>query len=256
MTVTQTFFFGVTNMATRNLILISGGPGIFDGKDPALHDTSWSNFIDCPLLLSKNALLVPSSDEQVWWFVFKKAYEDRWADDLKRPGGKNAVQNIKNKKMSSYVDLISSRAKEKSWSLSWLTNAANFWAKLDTFKDPISRVFYWGHARDDLWLGLTHLSNHEAASPPNEAIIQCSDIATHNKLKPKFQKGAPTRLHRFVGCNTTAFAKEWAKIFEVYAEGVTNKVDFSTIFDTKGEPSLSPGATRSVNAPSGGASAH
>ena len=114
LTVTQTFFFGVTNMATRNLILISGGPGIFDGKDPALHDTSWSNFIDCPLLLSKNALLVPSSDEQVWWFVFKKAYEDRWADDLKRPGGKNAVQNIKNKKMSSYVDLISSRAKEKS----------------------------------------------------------------------------------------------------------------------------------------------
>ena len=46
------------------------------------------------------------------------------------------------------------------------------------------------------------------------------------------------RAHRFVGCNTAAFASEWSRVFGVAAEGVEGKVDFSGIHATGGDPTL------------------
>jgi hypothetical protein len=232
-------------MSTRNLILISGGPSVFDPGDREHHDRSWSNFVDCPLLLSKKPQWI-ERDESVFWFIYKPSYVARWQDDVAKR--RESTTKITGKGFSSYEALLTTRASEKGWKLKWIESAADFWSRLRTFNDPISRVFYWGHARNDLWLSLNH-QNHVACEPEEKAVLRSSSITANQLLKPKFQKGDPSRLHRFVGCNTMTFAREWARVFGVFAEGVTGKVDFESIFDLGGEAKLSPGATRSVSRP-------
>lgn len=231
----------------RNFILLSGGPGIWDSLDPEDHDRSWSNFVDCPLLLSNNGTpptLPVEADEEIWWFVFKPAYVARWnADKLRTDSaGKAAVKAVEDAGFASYVALIEDRASARGWNLRWLTISGDFWTKLNTFQDPVARVYYWGHARNDLWLSVDHNASHDAIQPPTNQVIAVTDITAHSALAGKFQAGASTRYHRFVGCNTAAFAEKWHSVFHGYTEGIDGKIDFASIHTTGGEPSLSPGA--------------
>ncbi len=237
----------------RNFIMISGGPGLYDDRDVE-HDKSWANYVTPPLLLTDTAAKRKSfsaSDEEIWWFIYKPAYVSRWADDLKAK--RSATKAVKAKGFSSYVDLLEARAKRRGWNLRWLTSADNLWAKLKTFSNPISRVWYWGHARDDLWLTLAHSSASVAVSPDADAIITTSSITAHSSLKKHFQSGSSARVHRFVGCNTVAFAQTWATTFGVWAEGFEGKVDFSGIHASGGEPSLVGSATSKRYSSSGSA---
>ena len=221
----------------RNFILLSGGPGPFDNRDVE-HDASWANYVTPPLLLSldSSSKLKPfwEKDEDVWWFVYKPAYEARWTDDVKKK--RSSVKEVKDKGFSSYMDMIEKRATDRGWKLSWLKKADDFWSKLKTFKNPISRVWYWGHARDDLWLSVDHSASGTAVAPSSDDIIETTDIDA--KLKKRFQKGAASRVHRFVGCNTMAFATAWAKAYDVWAEGIEEKVSFVSLSKTGGEPCL------------------
>ncbi len=223
----------------RNFILISGGPGLFDDRDVE-HDKSWANYVTPPLLMTdteEKRKKFAQDDEEVWWFVYKPAYESRWDDDLKQ--GRKSTKEVKDKGFTSYVNLIEKRAKDRDWNLRWLNAADDLWKKLKTFsKGSISRVWYWGHARDDLWLSLGHSSASEAIAPESHEIILVSSIDGNKKLRDRFQKGNSKRIHRFVGCNTSAFAQAWSKAFKVWTEGVEEKVDFADIHKTGGEPSL------------------
>ncbi len=225
----------------RNFVLISGGPGPYDNRDIE-HDQSWANYVTPPLLLTytpaeRKAFV--EEDEEVWWFVYKPAYERRWTDDSSSPlaARKKAVKQVKDRGFTSYVDLIEGRAKERGWKLRWLNEADDLWKKLKTFsKRSISRVWYWGHARDDLWLSVQHDSAGVAVSPDADEIIEISSI--DNTLKNRFRKGDVDRMNRFVGCNTAKFAEAWSKAFDVWSEGVTGKVNFASIHTTGGEPCL------------------
>lgn len=223
----------------RNFILISGGPGLFDDRDVE-HDKSWANYVTPPLLMTdtkEKRKKFAQDDEEVWWFVYKPAYESRWDDDLKQ--GRKSTKEVKDKGFTSYVNLIEKRAKDRDWNLRWLNAADDLWKKLKTFsKGSISRVWYWGHARDDLWLSLGHSSASEAIAPESHEIILVSSIDGNKKIRDRFQKGNSKRIHRFVGCNTSAFAQAWSKAFKVWTEGVEEKVDFADIHKTGGEPSL------------------
>ncbi len=229
---------------TRNFIMISGGPGDFVAEDPE-HDRSWSNFVDCPLLLAANNKLPVAGDEEVWWFVYKPAFEARWTKDRTSadPERKAAAQKILDVGSNSYVDHMEKKASAKGWKLRWLLVNDDLWTKLNTFNDKISKVYFWGHAKDDLWLTLDH-SGATAVQPPDAAVITAAAVASHTGLQNKFQSGDATRVHRFIGCNTKAFAEKWSQTFKVHAEGVDGKVDFKTIFANHGEPSLSTGASR------------
>jgi hypothetical protein len=228
----------------RNFIMISGGPGDFVAADPD-HDRSWSNYVDCPLLLAANNKLPVAADEEVWWFIYKPAFEARWTNDKTSsdPERKAAAQKVIDAGSTSYVDHLEKKATSKSWKLRWLLANDDLWTKLKTFNDKISKVYYWGHARNDLWLTLDH-NGATAVQPPDAAVIKTAAIDTNAGLQAKFQSGHADRVHRFIGCNTKAFAEKWSKVFKVYTEGVDKNVDFSTIFANKGEPSLSPGASR------------
>ncbi|MCB8978732.1 MAG: S8 family serine peptidase [Ardenticatenaceae bacterium] len=229
---------------TRNFILISGGPGLYDDRDIE-HDKSWANYVTPPLLLTDTEAKRMSfieADEEVWWFVYKPAYVRRWEDDLKRK--RSSVQQIKNKGFTSYVDMIEARARTRGWNLSWFDSATDFWRKLNTFNDPISRVLYWGHASGGLWLTLAHSVSSTPVAPDSSAIITTSDIAANAGLAKHFQPGSLSRIHRFFGCNTDQFAQIWAKTFNVWGEGYRGKVDFGDIHKTGGEPGLVGSASR------------
>jgi len=226
----------------RNFVLISGGPGPYDNRDIE-HDQSWANYVTPVLLLTdtkaKRKAFV-EEDEEVWWFVYKPAYERRWTEDSSSSleARKKAVKEVKDRGFTSYVDLIEGRAKERGWNLRWLVEADNLWTRLKTFsKGSISRIWYWGHAREDLWLSVTHEPDTgRAMAPDADEIIEISSI--DSKLKNRFRKGDVDRMNRFIGCNTVKFAEAWAKAFDVWAEGVEGKVNFASIHKTGGEPCL------------------
>lgn len=236
----------------RNFILVSGGPGPYDNRDPE-HDQSWANYVTPPLLMTEGPKLkeFAEDDEEVWWFVYEPAYTRRWEEDLKNPKRKKEIERVKGKGFSSYARLIENRAKDRNWHLVWLHDSDDFWKKLRTFNDKISRLWYWGHARDDLWLSLRHAADSTPIAPEVGEIITIDQINSNKTLKEKFQYGDKSRTHRFIGCNTSEFAKEWAKTFGVWTEGIAGKIDFVDIHATGGAPALVKGAKRMFFSPEG-----
>jgi len=230
----------------RNFVIISGGPGIYEPCDKEAHDTGWSNYVDNILLLAAKGNFPKQKDEEVWWFVYKPAYEARWKDDKKK--GRSSTSAIEKKGSKSYVHHLERRAKKYGWNLRWITTGSEFWSKMKTFGDKISRVWYFGHAKNDLWLSLEH-SGCVASSPASSAKITVASISSHQKvLKPKMQPGGSSydavRSSRFYGCNTAKFAKKFSETFGVYSEGSVGKTDFSKAHSSGGKlSSLTRGCT-------------
>jgi hypothetical protein len=84
-------------------------------------------------------------------------------------------------------------------------------------------------------LTLGHSWAGVVTKPSAGAVVTVPSIAAHAALRSSFVTGS---AHRFVGCNTAAFAREWSRVFGVASEGVEGKVDFSAIHATGGQPAL------------------
>lgn len=228
---------------SSNLVLISGGPGLFATGDPE-HDQSWANYVTAPLLLTDTAAKRKEFEDgdDVYWFVYRPAYVARWADDVRRTA--EAVTLVTDQGFSDYVGLLEGRAAGRGWNLRWVDGADTLWSRLRTFNDPVRRVVYWGHARDDLWLTTT-LSGGVVSAPDPSAIVRVADIAAYAEAEGRDGRAMRLRFpvdagrkHDWVGCNTDAFAKEWAARVRVWSQGVEGKVDFTAIHRTGGTPSL------------------
>lgn len=226
-----------------NLILISGGPGTFATGDPE-HDQSWANYVTAPLLLTDTAAKQRefADGDDVYWFIHQPSYVARWADDVRRKA--TAVDEARAQGFSNYVDLLEARATARAWNLRWIDSADALWTKLRSFNDPIRRVVYWGHARDDLWLTIAQ-SGASASAPDPSAIVRVADIGAYAEAKGRDGRAMRLRFpvdakrkHDWIGCNTDSFAKEWAKRVRVWSQGVEGKVDFKDIHRTGGSPSL------------------
>jgi hypothetical protein len=230
-------------------IILSGGPSTYDPKDKELHDQSWDNFVTPPLLRSKSAALHDPKTEEVHWLIYEPAYKDRWASDSASqkttPTQYQHTVTIKTKhKRSSYLDLLKTRASERDWKYEEISSAQGFWNHINNLKGTkVSRVWFYGHARYDLWLSLDHdPNNHEAVSPADSnAIVNRDDIKKLAAFSFVPQRTA-AYPHKFFGCNTKSFAEKWAHVLSVYAEGASGKVDFEKIHDTAGRVILSSGA--------------
>jgi hypothetical protein len=158
------------------------------------------------------------------------------------------------KGFSSYVDMLEHRAAERGWKLFWFDSATNLWERLWTFQGHIVRLWFWGHARNSLWLSLGH-DDEDAVMPTGDAVVQSSDIAVaKNKLRAKVEDDPTTPTCRFVGCNTEEFATLWAKTYGARSEGVRGKVEFGGIHASGGDPSLVRDAKIVVIDSSGGTS--
>lgn len=229
-------------VAASNLILVSGGPGKYEPADKA-HDQSWKNYVWPPVLLAEGGKLKAAAGQDVWWFVYKPAYEARWADDLKaKDFRQKQVEEIKKEGHASYVAKVEAWAEANKWKLRWFTSADDFWKKMATFQDPIDRLMYWGHAQGDLWLSLEH-TGAIAHAPAMEAILRAADIADHAVLKERFQKGAKQQS-QFWGCKTDPFAKAWHATMQTPTMGFEGDITFVPILKTKGEPEPLPGCVK------------
>ena len=223
----------------KNIVLISGGPGLFDTKDIE-HDKSWANYVTPPLLKwdGGKAKLTGAGNEglDVTWLIYKQAYLDRWDDD--KDQGRTSAKTVIDKGFSSYVDMLEHRAADRGWRLFWFTSATNLWQRLWTFQEDIVRLWFWGHAKNNLWLTLGH--DHDAAvMPDGDTVVKVSDIANAtNRLRATVHDDPSVPTCRFVGCNTEAFATEWAKTYSARSEGVRGKVEFGGIHTSGGDPSL------------------
>lgn len=222
----------------KNVVLISGGPGLYHDKDVE-HDRSWANYVTPPLLKTK-ADLIGSSKRDVLWIIHRPSYDARWTDD--EANGRSSFKEVKGKGFSSYRDLLEGRAAKKGWRLHWASDADEVWKALKRLKQTIDRLWYWGHARDELWLTIDHDAAGTAIAPASSAILSAADIPKALKVST----GGPPPRHRFVGCNTKAFASEWAKVFGACTEGVDQKIDFGGIHKSGGDPDLVGTATIEV----------
>lgn len=225
-----------------NFVLLSGGPGPFDTRDVE-HDKSWANYVDPPLLMATQKPFW-NENERVWWFIYKPPYEERWTRDTASnatPMQRDHVARVRSKGFSSYVDLLEHRAKDRGWDLRWVDSGADVYRRLKTFsRGSISRVWYWGHARDALWLTVDHDAAGRALEPADTAVMKAADIdATVARL---FAPASDRRRSRFIGCNTNAYAEEFAKRLKTVTEGVIGKIDFGTVHTSGGDPCLVGGA--------------
>ena len=229
---------------SSNMILISGGPGLFRTGDPE-HDVGWANYVTPPLLLTDSPAERAAFEvaDEVWWFVFKPAYERRWTDDV--ANSRSSVAETTREGFANYVEKIENRASSRGWNLRWFANETEFWQKMSNFNDPIERVIYWGHAKNDLWLSIKHDNNDQAIAPDATEIIHESKIAAYaNQTRPDgrlMRQRYPVHTdkeHLWIGCNTDAFAQTWSEEVRVWSKGVVEKVDFSTIFQDGHMPTM------------------
>jgi hypothetical protein len=57
-------------MASKNFVILIGGPGLFVDCDPK-HDKTWLNFISPIQQAADSDLYKNAADETVHWFVFE-----------------------------------------------------------------------------------------------------------------------------------------------------------------------------------------
>jgi hypothetical protein len=222
---------------TRNFIILSGGPGLYESRDPQSHDTSWSNYVDNLLLLSRTNKFTRASDEKITWFVYLPAYESRWIDDKAK--NRTSVKNVIAKGFTSYKDMIEKRASSYGYTLVWITEAMDFGRKIQNFPDnSISRLYYFGHASSSLWLSLKHSCTGSGSNVQCVAVMPNStkEVLYPSQILPiyvkKFQPGGPAydtnKSSKIFGCNTADFAKKLADVLKIYTEGCVGKINFET----------------------------
>lgn len=218
-----------------------GAPGLYDKRDP-VHDKAWSNYVSYIMNEAKGGHL--SKDERHLWVLYRPGYDARWADDTRRPGWwsirdsdllrtrNTHVESVRQRGGENYIDHVSKRAggysSDYGIEISVQTGATSdeFWHAIRNLPDGmLSRLWFFGHARDDLWLTLKHNENGVAVRPELSAVIAKSDISIHAPaLKPKFSKNP--KPCKFYGCNTSSFAFAWHQAFSVPAEGADGTITF------------------------------
>jgi hypothetical protein len=246
---------GTTDRGTRSVsvsikknvfIILSGGPGVYDARDPQ-HDKSWDNYVTPPLLLSKKHPIHNTSTEELHWLVYEPAYEKRWKEDssvhskTELPTQSEHAKSIKDEGFSNYLAKLKSRAADREWHYKGIHSAQEFWDYINGLEQKMSRVWFYGHARNDLWLSLGR-NGGTAVKPEAHAVVKVVDI-TKLKAQSFVPQTNDAKPHKFFGCNTDKFASAWAKTLKVYAEGAEQKVSFAEIHKTGGRVTLVSGAT-------------
>lgn len=210
---------------TKTFVIVSGGPGLFYGPDKE-HDQSWSNYVDNILLLANAGKFPGKPYEKVVWLVYRQAYEDRWADDVRRKA--KSVDDMGKAGSQSYVHHLQRRADQYQWKLIWIAEAGDIWKEIQRAREKVSRVWYFGHAKTNLWLTTTR-RNGEVGEPADQKLIWSVD-----SIKALYQKRFyvtrkmydPDYSSRFYACNSAKFAQKWATTLRVFAEGGEGQISF------------------------------
>ncbi|NJO14551.1 MAG: hypothetical protein HC877_02025 [Thioploca sp.] len=127
---------------SKNFVILLGGTGEYDSKDPDLHDSTWKNFV-VPIQISlKKKNVTAGANESLHFFVYEPAYKKRWESDVKSKIDfiQKDVEQIKNK-ATNYLDRINQIAKENNAEYHGIQNVRDFWSKL-AFLETIQSAGY------------------------------------------------------------------------------------------------------------------
>lgn len=223
-------------MATKRIwVIISGGPGVYEPCDPDAHDTSWSNYVDGLLLQSRRGAMQLTKNEKILWIVYAPAYEKRWADDVKHK--RPSIKGVTQQGFRNYLQLLQARAARYGYGFKAARSSSEIWSTMRSIKGSrvVSRVWYFGHARKNLWLSLDH-NGCRTATPAARETLYHADIDRRLGAQWKWtgwwptrdsgmaiesppSKYDPNRSSKFYGCNSDKFARVFAEELNVYAEG-------------------------------------
>lgn len=230
-------------MASKNFVILIGGPGQFIDCDPK-HDKTWKNYVVPMQLAAMKDLYKKRPNETIHWFVFEPAYRNRWDDDSvittyeqlekfffdhELHGlRKQAADKVSSGGSANYLHRMQQFATKWKIKYHGLQTPSDFWTELVKFADgSVSRVWYSGHAaRAGLFLSLAHTAE---CTPVAGHLIATADIPKHlPQLERKFDSSS-SGASEFYGCATSTFAETWHKTFKVPTQGAKKSITFSVI---------------------------
>lgn len=219
--------------------IISGGPAVFSAKDRE-HDVSWSNYVEDPLRKARLRTLHAAPGERIRWLIYRPGYEERWQSDVKRKADSTRRKSLA-PGATDYVSHLQKKADANRWDLVWLHTADDFWSAVTSAgKGSISRVWYYGHAQEDLWLGVTRKGALEEVYASVRIRASTIDSAYAEYFLPAPARPDSKRDSNFWACNSASFAQEWSARLRLYAAGAVGQVSFKEIH--KGQGILCTGA--------------
>lgn len=229
-------------MASKQFVILIGGPGLFVDCDPK-HDKTWLNYISPIQQAADNDLYHKDADETVHWFVFEPPYDNRWTEDSSITNYERIEQFFQDAELhevrkaaadkvaatgaANYIGRIKHLAAAKGITYHGLRTKDDFWSELAKFPDgSISRVWYSGHASPTgLMLSLAHDSSCAAVSTTGLMILT-SDIAVNkSRIQAKIDSST-TKRSNFYGCGTKDFADAWYQAFRIPTAGARKSITF------------------------------
>jgi hypothetical protein len=220
-------------------VIVSGGPAEYSANDKT-HDQRWDNYVGVLLRQKSIGLLKPGPNEEIIWMIYKPAYQGRWWDDKYRRNADSVQDAAKlgydKGDQNGYVYWLEDLSKKRFGKPPvWLKDADDFWTKIRALDRPMSRMWFIGHgSAGNLWFQArrTGPDAGSVVAPRDEAnaILYANDIAIQLK-KSQFveapEKPTYKRTSMFLACNSAAFAKEFTKTLDQYADGSVERVTFA-----------------------------
>jgi hypothetical protein len=221
-----------------NHIIWFGSPGAYDPMDKR-HDQAWYNYLNPMLRIAEAGKLGIKPNDTMHWCIYSTGYKKRWDADSKsdRQFIRDHVTKVKNYGSKDYIDHVKRRAAEFSAKykcnikVKELATSKEFWEDLKTYPSKsVSSVWYFGHARHNLWLELEHdRATHtpQLSENPNTNCIAFDDIKNNEDMLRKLLYNSSISS-KFYGCNTMKFADYWHSYVWGNAEGADGTMEFGT----------------------------
>lgn len=216
----------------KNFIIILGGVGIYNPKDPA-HDQGWSHFFAIIQVGFNKGIIKKDSHECVTWLVNGQAYRDRFVADgqVKDKTRTQYQRGFLKHKDTKYGGEVGYIARIRQWIAGQghhfidVSSESDVYAVINNLKDEtITRIYFSGHASDNgLWLDLTHNSSNEAVTTN---YLKSANLA--NALASKADKKSK-KISKLYGCSSANTAKTIADKTGLTVEGAINAIHFGYI---------------------------
>ncbi len=222
----------------KKFIIILGGPGVYDPRDPA-HDRAWYSYYYTLANGFDSGKIKLEDGETVDWLVYTPAYNERWTDDNKdnkRPKfiSDQVKRIITHFKAKNYLDRI------KKWIAGNSTKHRYIGIKtknsivshINSMKaDSVTRLYYSGHSakRNELWLDLDHIDPGIPIRPRNKNAV--FDADEFKKVKKSVIRTTSKLKSRFIGCNNEIVAQEWNKATGLKSVGYPVTINFKDYHD-------------------------
>ncbi len=228
----------------RNFIIILGGPGKYNPKDPD-HDSYWGNYF----VAAQHVFGVPGlsqfspetallDGECVHWLVYGSAYSARWPSDK---GSKIKFQEEHAAKypagylsrIQQYVGELNTKHAAGRHKYVLIDSYKDVWETLHKLPDgSLTRMYYFGHGGPKAFYmrWARDFSRPDiSGDTTSEEQIHYDKIDAYKSWLATKAKPADGQISKFYACTSRDWAKKWQSATGLKSEGAINKITFKNI---------------------------